>query len=77
MTSSSYDVDDKGDIFRLIIYPRSFTVIALIFSETSVFEDQKKPGLNKVNYSLHSLSQGAALYTNKPEKSTQNTQTFP
>ena len=31
--SSTHDVDAKGDIFRCIIYPPSFDVIACIFLE--------------------------------------------
>ena len=47
VTSSPYDVDVKGDIFRRTIYPPSVAVQAFIFSELrrggdpSVVEDQK------------------------------------
>ena len=49
VTPSRRDADIKGDIFRRTIYPPSLVVIALIFSELRVVEDQKKPGLNRVN----------------------------
>ena len=54
VTSSPHDVEVKGDIFRRTIYPPSVVVIAFIFSELrrggggAVVEDQKKPGLNRV-----------------------------
>ena len=49
VTPSRRDADIKGDIFRRTIYPPSLVVIAFIFSELRVVEDQKKPGLNRVN----------------------------
>ena len=62
VTSSPHDVDVNRDIFRRTIHAPSIVVIAFIFSELRrgggirppsphppVVEDQKKPGLNRVN----------------------------
>ena len=59
MTSSADFGDLKGDLFKGIICPPSFVVMALIFSELrgggrirlpppQVPEDPKNPGLNRV-----------------------------
>jgi len=60
MTSLAEVADLNGDIFGRTICPLTFVVAALIFSELrggggirprppSVPQDQKKPGLNRVN----------------------------
>ena len=75
VTSQPQDADVKGDIFRHTICPPSFIVIAFIFSElrrgggicpppSPVVEDQKKPGLNRVNDVLTGL-QWKVLYQRK------------
>ena len=64
MTSLAYVSDLKGDCFWCTIYPPSFLVLALVFSEirgggrisppppNPVPEDQKKPSLNRINRQL-------------------------
>ena len=66
VTSSPHDADVKGDILRRTIYLPSLVVIAFIFSELrrgGGFEEEKKPGLNRVK-------DGTAIYSrsSKPLK---------
>ena len=72
MKSSAEVVDLNENIFGRTIFPLSFVFIALTFSELRgesappppVPQDQKKPGLNRVNHAnnLHENNYTALLY---------------